>query len=325
MLKKFLKYIRNVTLGVGIVLAGVWVYLAQPTLRTSDLSDASPNVDRLRETVKTLSVDFHPRTFKNVENTEKTASFIQKHFEAAGGRIKNQSFAVTDKEFRNVCAFFGPETGPRFIIGAHYDSHGITPGADDNASGIAGLVELAYLLQKHPPKMRVELAAYPLEEPPFFATQKMGSYFHAKAVSESNDEILGVIVLEMIGYFDETYGSQEYPALLFNLIYPNTGDFIALIGKLDQRSYISKLNRKMKGASKVAVYSIAAPTKVPGVDFSDHRNYWKFGYDAAMVTDTAFYRNQAYHTANDTWDRLDYEKMAEVVKAVFNVIKSPDE
>lgn len=321
MLKKLLKFIRNVTLAVSIVIGGVWFYLAQPSLLSSNTVDATVDIDRLRASVKTLSIDFHPRTFRNSKNLERTAAFIEDHFKNAGGRLKNQTFSVSGTEFRNVSAFFGPETGPRIIIGAHYDSHGATPGADDNASGVAGLIELGYLLQQHPPSTRVELVAYPLEEPPFFATKKMGSYFHAQSVSKSGESVLGVIVLEMIGYFSDEFGSQDYPALLFKLIYPNTGNFIAVIGKLDQRSYISKVKKQMKGTGEVDVYSIAAPTNIPGIDFSDHRNYWEFGYDAVMITDTAFYRNQEYHKTGDTWDRLNYEKMAEVVKAVFSAIK----
>ncbi len=320
MLKKLLKFLRNVTLGVGIVLCAIWLYLAQPSFGSNDPIDILVNVERLTETVKTLSVDFHPRTFRNNENIEKTATFIETHFKQAGGVIQKQEFTVSGTEFRNVSAFFGPKSGPRVIIGAHYDSHGITPGADDNASGVAGLIELAYLFQAHPPTTRIELVAYPLEEPPFFATKKMGSYFHAKAVSESNEQILSVIVLEMIGYYDEAFGSQDYPALLFKLIYPNTGNFIAVIGKLDQRSFIADVKSKMQGAGAIGVYSIAAPTQIPGIDFSDHRNYWEFGYNAVMITDTAFYRNKEYHKAGDTWDRLNYEKMAEVVKAVYNVV-----
>ncbi|MGJ8652316.1 MAG: M28 family peptidase [Opitutaceae bacterium] len=321
MLKILFKFLRNVILGVAVVIVGVWVYLAQPSLLSSGPANVSVDIERLRETVKKLSVDFHPRTYRKSKNLERTAAFIEGHFHDAGGRVNNQKFSVSGTEFRNISAFFGPETGPRTIIGAHYDSHGATPGADDNASGVAGLIELAYLLQQNPPSTRVELVAYPLEEPPFFATKKMGSYFHAESVSKSKEPILGVIVLEMIGYFSDESGSQDYPALLFKLIYPSTGDFVAVVGKLDQRSYISTVKKQMKGAGEVDVYSIAAPTNIPGIDFSDHRNYWEFGYDAVMITDTAFYRNKEYHKIGDTWDRLNYEKMAEVVKAVYSAIK----
>ena len=317
MLKKFLKFIRNVSIGVAVVLFPIWLYLAQPTVSANDAVTIKVDTDRMQTVVKTLSIDFHPRSFRHTENLNKSAAYIEDHFTKAGGRVLRQSFTISGSTYYNIRCFYGPETGPRQIIGAHYDSHGDTPGADDNASGVAGLIELAYVYGQHPPSHTVELVAYTLEEPPFFATKRMGSYYHAKATAEEGTEILGVIVLEMIGYYDDTLGSQQYPSPLFNVLYPNTGDFIAVIGKLEQRDYIKTVKSKMKGAGDIDVYSIAAPTNIPGVDFSDHRNYWEFGYDAAMVSDTAFYRNKEYHKAGDTWDRLDYEKMGEVVKAVL--------
>lgn len=318
MLKKFLKFLRNVSIGVGIVLLAVWLYLTQPTLSANDTAEASVDIDRMQNVVKTLSIDFHPRDFRHTDNLNRTAQYIEDHFNKAGGSVSIQPFTISGSDYKNIRCRFGPETGPRRIIGAHYDSHGNTPGADDNASGVAGLIELAYLLGKQAPETTIELVAYTLEEPPFFATKHMGSYYHAKAVSEEGHPITGVIVLEMIGYYDDALGSQEYPALLFKLLYPNTGDFIAVIGKLDQRPYIADIKAGMNGAAEIDVYSIAAPTQVPGIDFSDHRNYWEFGYDAVMISDTAFYRNKEYHKSGDTWDRLDYKKMGEVVKAVYS-------
>ena len=124
----------------------------------------------------------------------------------------------------------------------------------------------------------------------------------------------------MIGYFTDEFGSQDYPTLLFKLIYPNTGNFIAVVGKMDQRAFTKQVKVGMKGANDLPIRSINAPAGIPGIDFSDHRNYWKFDYDAVMITDTAFYRNEAYHEANDTWDRLNYEKMGQVVQSVYSTI-----
>ncbi|MGJ8651481.1 MAG: M28 family peptidase [Opitutaceae bacterium] len=320
MLKKALKFLRNVSIGVGVVLLAVWFYLAQPTLSANDTTEASIDIDRMQNVVKTLSVNFHPRSYGHTDNLNLTAAFIEDHFADAGGRIEKQEFSISGTTYYNIRCMFGPSDGPRQIIGAHYDSHGKTPGADDNASGVAGLIELAYILGKQAPETTIELVAYTLEEPPFFATKDMGSYHHAKAVTEEGHPITGVIVLEMIGYYDDAFGSQEYPTLLFKLLYPNTGDFIAVIGKLDQRPFIADIKAGMNGAAEIDVYSIAAPTQVPGIDFSDHRNYWEFGYDAVMISDTAFYRNKEYHKAGDTWDRLDYKKMGEVVKAVLGTL-----
>lgn len=312
------KFIRNVTLGVGSVLLLVWFYLAQPSFRSNEHLDLPVDEARLQEVVKKLSIDFHPRNFRNTKNLEKTVAYLEKHFLQAGGTVEIQEFEISGSTYKNLRCFFGDKTKPRLVIGAHYDSHDHTPGADDNASGVAGLVELAYLFGETAPANCIELVAYTLEEPPFFATKKMGSYIHAESLSNEQVAVSGMIALEMIGYFSDEFGSQSYPAKLFHLIYPNTGNFIAVVGTLDQRDFISEVKLGMKGVTDLKVRSISAPRQIPGIDFSDHRNYWAFDYDAVMVTDTAFYRNQAYHTADDTWDRLNYSKMADVVRAVYH-------
>lgn len=318
MLRKILKFIRNVFIGVATVLLGIWFYIAQPTFRSSDSLEHAIDTGRLESVVRKLSIDFNPRSFRHADNLDAAADYIENHFKQAGGRVQIQEFTVSGTNFRNVRCFFGPADAPRTIIGAHYDAHDNTPGADDNASGVAGLIELAYLFGHNPPEIGVELVAYTLEEPPFFASKRMGSYIHAESVSQEGNEIRGVIALEMIGYFSDDFGSQDYPSLLLKLIYPKTGNFIAVVGTLDHRAYIAKTKAGMKGVTDLPIYSIAAPTQVPGIDFSDHRNYWEFGYDAVMITDTAFYRNKEYHKPGDTWDRLNYEKMADVVRAVYS-------
>ena len=320
MIQQLLTALKRIALTLAIVLVALWGYLSQPTLAKAESADITIDQDRLQDVVKKLSIDFHPRNYRNLPNLDATASYIQQHFEAAGGTVSIQTFEATNKTYKNVGAHFGDSEGPKIIIGAHYDSHRDTPGADDNASGIAGLIELAYLLGNNTPKGNFELVAYSLEEPPFFATEDMGSHFHAEAIHNAGQAVAGVIILEMIGYFTDEPGSQDYPSLLFKLIYPNKGNFIAVIGKTDQRSFTKRIKVGMKGVNDLPLRSISAPKFVPGVDFSDHRNYWKFGYDAVMITDTAFYRNKAYHEGNDTWDRLNYEKMGHVVQGVYSAI-----
>lgn len=183
MLIKLLKFIRNVSLGVGGVLLLLWFYLAQPSFRSNERLDLQVNEARLQEVVQKLSIDFHPRNFRNTENLEKTAAYIEEHFRKAGGTVEVQEFVVSDRNYRNVRCFFGDKQKPRLVIGAHYDTHHRTPGADDNASGVAGLVELAYLFGDASTSNCIELVAYPLEEPPYFATKQMGSYIHAESLS----------------------------------------------------------------------------------------------------------------------------------------------
>lgn len=319
-LRGLLRLIRNVGLSLCVILCGIWLVLAQPTFRSNSPINLEVDTERMQTVVKKLSIDFHPRSFNNFDNLNATAEFIEAQFKQAGGDIKVQEFTVNQFTYRNIRCFFGPPEGTRTIIGAHYDSHNQTPGADDNASGVAGLIELAFIFGKKPPNSGVELVAYTLEEPPFFASKQMGSYIHAQSVANEKDSIRGMIALEMIGYFSDKFGSQSYPLPLFNIIYPNTGDFIAVVGDLERREYITQIKAGMKGTTDLRTYSIAAPAQIPGIDFSDHRNYWEFDIDAVMVTNTAFYRNQNYHTVGDTWDRLDYERMADVVRAVYNTV-----
>ena len=210
---------------------------------------------------------------------------------------------------------FGPEDAPHCVIGAHYDVCGIQPGADDNASGVAGLLELAVLLGRDPSlPAHFELVAYNLEEPPFFAGPQMGSAVHADALHKRGATLALMLSLEMIGYFRDERGSQSYPAPLLNLLYPSQANFIALVGRWDQRTVVKAFKASCVGTADIPVVSIAAPAALPAIDFSDHRNYWAHGYPALMVTDTSFLRNPNYHKATDSWDTLDYGRMAEVVR-----------
>lgn len=229
---------------------------------------------------------------------------------------------VEGERYKNVVARFGPESGRLLVIGAHYDSHGATRGADDNASGIAGLLELAHLLGQSGPARPVELVASTLEEPPHFRSPHMGSVWHARALKAAGREVELMLSLEMIGYFSDSPGSQAYPLAALKLGYPDRGNFIALVGQFGDFGVSRSVKAAMSGASELPVYSLNAPSMVQGVDFSDHRSYWAQGYPALMVTDTAFMRNPNYHRAGDTFDKLDYKRMAMVVQAVYAVAKN---
>lgn len=260
----------------------------QPLLRTPAASSV-PAVDPavLEKHVTTLSQTLHPRSHDHPENLEATARYIEGHFTAAGGRTHRQSFTADGLTYDNIIADFGPQDGPALIIGAHYDSHGetdrepplYTPGADDNASGVAGLLALADLLGRHPPTGRVQLAAYCLEEPPFFGTAHMGSAAHAAMTHADGLPVIGMIALEMIGHFSDAPGSQTYPADLLTLFYPDAGDFIAVVGRFQDMSLTRTVKSAMLGASDLPVHSLNTLPVVPGVDYSDHKNYWP-GADA---------------------------------------------
>lgn len=279
---------------------------------------ASP--ERLRAHVEALSERFVPRDHAHPQNLDRAAAYIRAELERAGGSVTEQTFNVVGNTYRNVIAAYGSESDERIVVGAHYDSAGPLPAADDNASGVAGLIELAYLLQQAKLPMRVELVAYSLEEPPWFGSEHMGSAVHAKSLRAANVRVRAMFSLEMIGYFTDAPRSQRFPLDALRLLYPSEGNFIAVVGKLGQGSTVRAIERAMRRASPLPVHSIAAPRSLPGVGLSDHASYWDVGYRAVMITDTAFFRNPNYHTAHDRADTLDYARMAMVVRGVHAAV-----
>lgn len=288
--------------------------------KTSDYlnPDVSINTTYLHSVVKSMT-DIEPaRNYENIESLNKAANLIKEAFTDNGYFPVEQIYTIGDREYKNIIASYGPDDAPRFIIGAHYDVYGNYPGADDNASGIAGLIELSRLFQAYKPKInyRIDFVAYTLEEPPFFRTEGMGSHVHAQWLHNNEIDIIGMVSLEMIGYFTDTPESQAYPIFLMKWFYPSNGNFIAVVGNYDSSNLIRHFKNSLELAS-IGVESLKAPSFLAGVDFSDHMNYWKFDHEAVMITDTSFYRNNNYHEASDTIDTLDFKKMAKVIKGVY--------
>jgi hypothetical protein len=298
-----------------------WILVAQPTIVRNSPSKLTVESTRLKAHVLKISNDYSPRNHTNRENLNRCAEYIRAHFKKAGAQTSIQEFMVRGKNYQNVIGFFGDKTAERVVVGAHYDAYINWPGADDNASGVSGLIELAYLIGKEKFNSGIELVAYCLEEPPFFDTEDMGSARHARWLHDQKVNVKCMIALEMIGYFSNEPGSQLYPGPALKIFYPGKGNFIAIVGRLDQRKIVKKIKGLMKGATDLPVYSLNAPLLVAGIDFSDHRNYWKYDYDAVMITDTAFFRNLEYHKQGDTAERLNYESMGKVVIQVFEAIK----
>ncbi|MGR8934580.1 MAG: M28 family peptidase [Gammaproteobacteria bacterium] len=320
--KKLAISAARILAAVTAVLLITWVIVAQPTFKQNAPAPLRIDVSKLRSHVEMLARTFYPRDWRHTDNLDRSADYIASRFEDAGASVEFQAFDVKGKRYRNVIGRFGTGKSSKIVVGAHYDAVEGTPGADDNASGVAALIELAYLLGREAPERDLELVAYTLEEPPFFATRLMGNGVHAKSIAAAKSGIAGVIVLEMVGYFNDAWGSQSYPIPLLNLIYPSRGNYIAVVGTWNQGNWVKTVKTAMQGVTDLPVYSLRAPSIITGVDFSDHRNYWPYGINAVMVTDTAFYRNDAYHAPNDTPDKLNYGKVAKVVTAVFGAIKS---
>jgi Zn-dependent M28 family amino/carboxypeptidase len=308
--------------GCAVLIAVLaWTCITNPIPGTSgSMAPKKVHPLRLEKHVRMLAETFFPRDASHPENLLRAADYIRSEFRQAQGNVSDQCFEIGQRMYCNIIARFGPETAERLVVGAHYDAFGERPGSDDNASGVAGLIELAHLLGQSTPSIQVELVAYTLEELPHFGTQTTGSAIHANFLRSKGIPVRLMISLEMIGYFSDAEDSQRVPFSILKLFYPSRGNFILVVGNLSQWGITRTVKRAMHAAMSLPVHSINAPSLVPGVDWSDHRYYWQAGYPALMITDTAFYRNPNYHTATDTPDTLDYERMALVVKGVFAAI-----
>lgn len=277
---------------------------------------------RLERDVRSLTSLTPARNGLNLESLNQAAAYIAKGFSETGCRLAEQGFVVDHIAYKNVTCSFGPVSGPRIVIGAHYDVYSDTnPGADDNASGVAGLLELARLIAASKPELshNLELVAYSLEEPPYFRSDDMGSFVHASRLVEDKVIVKLMVSVEMIGYFSDEVGSQSYPLSRLDWFYPRTANFIGVVGRSFDRTAVARVKELMAVSDALPVYSINAPALVPGIDFSDHLNYWHLGLPAVMVTDTAFLRNPNYHRPSDTPDTLDYRRMGLVVDGLYRV------
>jgi hypothetical protein len=257
------------------------------------------------------------RTHDNVAQLNETADYIRTIFSKFSDSVSIQGYEANGKRYKNVISSFGTQHTRRIIIGAHYDVCGPQEGADDNASGVVGLLELARLLKGQQLNYRIDLVAYTLEEPPYFRTELMGSHVHAKSLADNKIDVFGMISLEMIGYFKDYRKSQSYPVGLLSLFFGNRGNYITLVNKFGSGRFAREFCRSFRAAATINTKTFAGPPALPGIDFSDHQNYWKFGYSALMITDTAFYRNKNYHQPTDTMETLDLKRMAQVIEGVY--------
>jgi Zn-dependent M28 family amino/carboxypeptidase len=277
----------------------------------------------LRLAVTKLSREIGIRSYQDLDRLAKTVKYLLEEFTALGFQPTTQSFEFAGRTYQNVIAELKGTRSPEqvLVVGAHYDTVRTTPGADDNASGVAGLLGLAKLLAGRPLEKTVRLVAFALEEPPTYRTRNMGSYHYAAGLKKASEKVDGMICLEMIGFFCDRPGSQHYPIPFMKLRYPRTGNFIAMVGNRKSRNFTMQMADGFRKETDLPLVTLNAPAIVVGIDFSDHWSFGKFGYPAFMVTDTAFYRNLNYHSPSDLPDTLDYSRMAQVVEGLRAAIE----
>lgn len=296
-----------------IILVTVLLFGASTVSAANSRADTSIIKEHLK--IITQTVGF--RTHDNIDLLNKTADYVYTVFEKYSDTTYFQKFVVNGKTYKNVICSFGLRNYKRIIIGAHYDVCGDQEGADDNASGVVGLLELSRLLKNKPLNYRVDLVAFTLEEPPYFRTKQMGSYVHAKSLRDNNIDVYGMISLEMIGYFKDKKKSQSYPLGILKMFYGSKGNYITLVKKFGAGKFSRKFSKQFKDAGTIKTKKFIGPASLPGIDFSDHLNYWDFDYNGLMITDTAFYRNKGYHEEIDKMETLDITRMASVIDGVL--------
>jgi len=280
------------------------------------------NKNRLFRDVDFLTGIRPYRNYQNLESLEKVSRYITGEFNSTGFECEEQKWVAEGEEYKNIIASWQKESGRRLIVGAHYDVAGDQPGADDNASAVAGLLETARLVSENRPELDygIDFVAYCLEEAPFFTTKEMGSYIHARSLHDSRADIAGMICYEMIGYFSDEPGSQSFPVPELASIYPDTGDYIVVVGIEQSKEFCDKVHSLMSHRSGIHVEKIVFPDGTGLAGRSDQRNYWELGYKAVMISDTSFLRNPNYHLVTDTIETLDFDKMKEVVDCCFKAV-----
>jgi Zn-dependent M28 family amino/carboxypeptidase len=278
--------------------------------------------DRLRRHVEVLARDIGGRSAGRYFQLREAAEYIHGQLQSFGYAPERQTYEVDGLAFENISATLNgkAESDKVFVFGAHYDTAGGLPGANDNASGVAATLELAHNFAHEAQTDSIRWAFFANEEPPYFRTPAMGSYVYAKRCRAQRENIAGMLSLETIGYYSEVPGSQTYP-LKFHPRLPDQGDFLGFVADIRSALLWRRVVRTFRKNTSLPAEGTIAPAGIPGIGWSDHWAFWQFGYRAVMVTDTAPYRYPYYHTSEDTPEKLDYDRMARAVTGLDAVVR----
>jgi Zn-dependent M28 family amino/carboxypeptidase len=279
---------------------------------------------RLQQHLQYLSVDLGERCIFRPQNLKAAEDYIAREFESQGYPVRRQPFICQRVEVANVIAGH-PDPRGYYLLGAHFDTVSDTPGADDNASGVAVLLEVARLAREAPTSKPWAFVGFTTEEPPAYFTPYMGSRVYAKQARKNRENILGMLCLESVGYFVQEPNSQQIPLALKFLGYSTTGNYLGLVANWHSRLLLQKLERAFQAACSLPVSTLAVPlggTFIPETRLSDHANFWDEGYQAVMLTDTAFLRNPNYHSDRDTLDTLNLDAMVEITLGLARFVRN---
>ncbi len=291
------------------------------TLQDDSWIASTDAMKRLRAHVLRMAGEIGERNVWRPHALHAAADYIRGEWQRQGHSVTAQRYTACEVASENLEIALAGTTRPSeiIVVGAHYDSVRGSPGANDNASGVAALLEIGRALKDAGPRRSVRLVAFVNEEPPFFYWGEMGSGVYARAARARGDDIRLMTSLEMLGVYSDRPGSQRYPPLL-GWFYPDRANFIAFVSNFASRHALKRTLAAFRGVSAFPAEYLVAPGIVPGVSWSDQLSFWREGYPALMVTDTAFYRYAHYHTAQDTPDKIDYVRMAQVVEGLAKAI-----
>ena len=327
------RLVRRTFLGViaaaAVAIALVWwLMIRMPEKNVVTAAPLSPDEIALREElradVQKLAGEIGERNMWHYPQLNAAADFIENSFLRAGLRPRRDTYEIRGQACHNIETEIRGKRPEIILIGAHYDSVFGSPGANDNGSGVAATLALARRFAGRKTEHTLRFVAFVNEEPPYFLSDEMGSFIYAGRCKARGDKIPVMISLETIGYFSDAPNSQSYPSPGLGIFYPKVGNFIGFVGNVRSRSLLRRVIAAFRKYAKIPSEGAALPSFIPGVSWSDQRSFWRHGYPGIMVTDTAPFRYPYYHSAEDTPDKLDYDRFALVVSGMEKVIEGLD-
>ena len=293
----------------------------QPKGTAEPVAPQLTRAERLQRDVEHLAVTIGERHILLPKRLAESADFIEKELVAAGYEVQRQEYDVADVTCTNLDVEIIGQSRPDEIvlIGAHYDSAPGTPGAKDNGTGVAGLLELARAFAAKKPERTIRFVAFTNEESPHFQTDDMGSWVYARRCKGREENLTAVLILETIGYYSDEPGSQNYPPLVAAL-YPSEGNFIGVVGNVSSGKLVRQVVESFRRQIEFPCEGASLPASIPGVGFSDHWAFGQEGYKAVMLTDTAMFRYPHYHQAEDTPDKVNFDHVQRVLDGVERVV-----
>jgi hypothetical protein len=335
--KRILFSALSVSIAVAAILALLWWFgIKMPGKNISKAAPLSPDEvtlrEELRSDVQKLAGEIGERNMWHYPQLNAAADFIENSFSRAGLRPRRDTYEIRGQACHNIETEIGGTSPEIILIGAHYDSVFGSPGANDNGSGVAAMLALARRFANRQPERRLtqtphktlRFVAFVNEEPPYFLSGEMGSLVYARRCKERGEKISAMISLETIGYFSDAPNSQIYPSRALGAFYPKVGNFIGFVSNVHSRTLLRRAIALFREHAKIPSEGAALPWFIPGVSWSDQWSFWKNGYPGIMVTDTAPFRYPYYHSADDTPDKLDYDRFALVVSGMEKVTENLD-